>query len=153
MKEISPKRQALKSNATFFVAFLAVSIVLIVLGIVLVGDWTFILLLLGIGCLIGSFYYFINGIIRINRSFCPECSTFYVYDKYDIQWDEIKQTIVDNKLISTIKFECVCPKCKHKTVFYKTFRRMSYDKTTDKCTDHDIYALAKKIFWDGDSVQ
>lgn len=146
------KKQALKHNAIFFFIFLALSSVCIVLGIVLPGDWTYALLAFGVLWFGYSFYYLINGILRINRSYCPECSTGYDYENYDVTWHEISQSVENDKVISTIKFECVCPKCGNKVTFHKTFRRGTYSQDQEKWKEHDIYALAKKIFWNDNFI-
>lgn len=141
------KKEALKDNTTLFIIHLALTAVCFVLWLVIKADWNFVFLIVGVIWFFVSFYTLFNGIVRINRSFCPECHTEYDYDKYDITWYEEDIIESGNKAISTVIFKCVCPKCGDVVTFSKSFVHAVYDKEKDSWEHRDAHEWAKKLFW------
>ena len=145
--EKQTKKQAYKQNVTNFILYLVASIIFAIIGLFIKSDWKYALFFIGAVGFITAFYNLFNGIIRINRSFCPRCDTFYVYDNYDVCWKEHSITRNGAVAYSTVDFNCRCPKCKYEISFSKQFKCATFDKTFNTWKEHDVYKWAKKLFW------
>ena len=143
------KKEALKENRNLFFIMLAISTVLLVLGLAIPADWSIVLTVIGVIAYGWSFYYFFNGIIRIRRSHCPKCSTYYDYDKYDIQWDETERNQCGNKVYSHVDFSCVCPRCGKEQRYSKRVIYAVYNKDKDSWEKRDLHQQIKEFFWHG----
>ena len=147
--EKQTKKQAHKQNVRNFILYLIVCAIFLVIGFFIPNDWKYALFFLSAVAFGMAFYGLFNGIVRINRSFCPRCETLYSYDNYDVCWKEHSLTQNGTVAYSTVDFNCRCPKCKYEISFSKQFKCATFDKTFNTWEKRDVYDWAKKLFWHG----
>ena len=143
MDENKTKKELLKENLYLFIVGMIIGAVCLALRIFCEGDWTDIVLIVGIIFIIVAFYMLISGIIRVNRTYCKKCSARYG----DCVYHEENLRHRGNKMYSTVVFKCICFRCGHEQITRKTFLHATYDESTGACHENDIEAWAKKLFW------
>ena len=145
MKKQQTKEEAFKSNLITLIVLEAIGVICLVLGFI-IQDLLIFAMLFALTFILVAPYVWVQGKKRINRSYCPSCSTKYDYQK-DISWEVTDTTETATKETANVEFECLCRNCKEKQEFTQKFVVATYDQKNNSWKENNIETLTRKYFW------
>ena len=143
-KKVKTKEKALKENLTTLIVLEILGAAFLILSFLIEGIMIFGLLF-AVSFIFGGIYVYFIGKKAIKHSYCPDCNTKYDYAN-NINWEEVERIEKNDKVISKVEFNCVCPNCGKVQEFSQDFTVLYYDKKKGAWKENNLNSMVRKHF-------
>lgn len=143
-KKVKTKDKALRENLIQLIIFEILGAAALILGILIEGIMIFGILFAVVFIPLGIILFFKDR-KAIKYSYCSDCNTKYDYDN-NINWEEVERIEKNDKVISKVEFECVCPNCGKVQEFSQDFTVAYYDKQKGVWKENNLNSMVRKYF-------